>query len=457
MLQGQEMRQGQGLFMNGQMRQALHLLHLTNADLQAYLEEQAASNPLLELPQSDLPPVQPMRSERGQRDLLTHGVASEDDGTARLPDMPLSLTDRLYEQLRLSLVEKTDLQIGAYLIEALDAAGRLVDSAERFSLYTGYPAEDIERVRQYMMRFEPVGIFARSLRECLAVQLHERGALDAPMEKLLDHMNLLARGEMARLARLCGVNLARLEAMVAELKRLDPKPGFDPGSETLPVRTADMIVSADGHGSWTVELNTQTLPRVMLAQDIQTRVSLHGKDVRPQDRQVTWFMNQWRTQANWLVRGLELRCNTLLRVAREIFRRQEKFLTVGPSGLAPMTLRDVADSIGVHESTVSRAVFGKSISTPQGLFTLRFFFSSVLASANQQAHSAEAVREVIRRLVAGEQERAVLSDDDLVRLLLERGIVIARRTVAKYRELMNIPPSFSRKRQIALRKGQHAA
>jgi RNA polymerase sigma-54 factor len=168
-------------------------------------------------------------------------------------------------------------------------------------------------------------------------------------------------------------------------------------------------------------------------------------------------MNQWRTQANWLVRGLELRCNTLLRVAREIFRRQEKFLTVGPSGLAPMTLRDVADSIGVHESTVSRAVFGKSISTPQGLFTLRFFFSSVLASANQQAHSAEAVREVIRRLVAGEQERAVLSDDDLVRLLLERGIVIARRTVAKYRELMNIPPSFSRKRQIALRKGQHAA
>ena len=457
MLQGQEMRQGQGLFMNGQMRQALHLLHLTNADLQAYLEEQAASNPLLELPQSDLPPVQPMRSERGQRDLLTHGMASEDDGTARLPDMPLSLTDRLYEQLRLSLVEKTDLQIGAYLIEALDAAGRLVDSAERLSLYTGYPAEDIERVRQYMMRFEPVGIFARSLRECLAVQLHERGALDAPMEKLLDHMNLLARGEMARLVRLCGVNLARLEAMVAELKRLDPKPGFDPGSETLPVRTADMIVSTDGHGSWTVELNTQTLPRVMLAQDIQTRVSLHGKDARPQDRQVTWFMNQWRTQANWLVRGLELRCNTLLRVAREIFRRQEKFLTVGPSGLAPMTLRDVADSIGVHESTVSRAVFGKSISTPQGLFTLRFFFSSVLASANQQAHSAEAVREVIRRLVAGEQERAVLSDDDLVRLLLERGIVIARRTVAKYRELMNIPPSFSRKRQIALRKGQHAA
>ena len=131
MLQGQEMRQGQGLFMNGQMRQALHLLHLTNADLQAYLEEQAASNPLLELPQSDLPPVQPMRSERGQRDLLTHGVASEDDGTARLPDMPLSLTDRLYEQLRLSLVEKTDLQIGAYLIEALDAAGRLVEPHPR--------------------------------------------------------------------------------------------------------------------------------------------------------------------------------------------------------------------------------------------------------------------------------------------------------------------------------------
>lgn len=451
MLQGQEMRQSHGLFMNGQMRQALHLLHLTNADLQAYLEEQAATNPFLELPSVDpaIPPAP--RFERGRTDLFSQGVQREDDGTARLPDVPLSLTDQLYEQLRLSTASRQDMLIGAYLIEALDAAGRLLESAEALAQRTGCAPEDIERVRQNMMRFEPVGIFARSLRECLAVQLQERECLNGPMDKLLDHMDLLARGEMSRLARQCNVDHATLDVMVAELKRLNPKPGFDAGADMLPVRMSDLIVSADGDGDWVVELNAQTLPRVMLVHDLQTRVSLKNQEVHKQDRQVTWFLDQWHTQANWLMRGMELRCNTLLRVAREIFRRQEAFLTHGASGLVPLTLKDVAEGVGVHESTVSRAVMGKAVTTPQGLFALRFFFSSVLAGDAQQAHSAEAVREVIRRLVAEEDPKSVFSDDDLVRLLRERGIVIARRTVAKYRDILNISPSFVRKRKNLLR------
>ncbi|MCP1242160.1 RNA polymerase factor sigma-54 [Acetobacter lambici] len=451
MLQGQEMRQSHGLFMNGQMRQALHLLHLTNADLQAYLEEQAASNPFLELPSVD--PAAPLapRFERGRMDMFSQGSQREDDGTARLPDVPLSLTDQLYEQLRLSTASQQDMLIGAYLIEALDAAGRLSESVDVLAQRTGRPAEEIERVRLNMMRFEPVGIFARSLRECLAVQLQERGCLDGPMEKLLDHMDTLARGEMSRLGRQCQVDKATLDGMIAELKRLNPKPGFDAGAEMLPVRMSDLIVSADGHGDWVVELNAQTLPRVMLVHDLQTRVSLRGQAVRKQDRQVTWFLDQWHTQANWLVRGMELRCNTLLRVAREIFRRQEAFLVHGASGLVPLTLKDVAEGVGVHESTVSRAVMGKAVTTPQGIFALRFFFSSVLAGDTQQAHSAEAVREIIRRLVAEEEPKSVFSDDDLVRLLREKGIVIARRTVAKYRDILNIPPSFVRKRKNLLR------
>ncbi|MFH7811761.1 MULTISPECIES: RNA polymerase factor sigma-54 [Acetobacter] len=451
MLQGQEMRQGQGLFMNGQMRQALHLLHLTNVDLQAYLEEQAASNPFLELPSVDPAISPPQRFERGRADMFVQGGQRDDDGTARLPDVPLSLTDQLYEQLRLSTASQQDMLIGAYLIEALDAAGRLTDSMDILVQRTGQSAEDIERVRQNMMRFEPVGIFARSLRECLAVQLQERGSLDPAMEKLLDHMDMLARGEMLRLARQCSVDQVTLDSMVAELKRLNPKPGFDAGADMVPVRMSDLVVSADGHGDWVVELNAQTLPRVMLAHDLQTRVSLRGPGVRQQDRQVSGFLEQWRTQAHWLVRGMELRCNTLLRVAREIFRRQEAFLVHGASGLVPLTLKDVAEGVGVHESTVSRAVMGKAVATPQGLFALRFFFSSVLAGNTQQAHSAEAVREMIRRLVADEGPKAVFSDDDLVRQLRERGIVIARRTVAKYRDILNIAPSFIRKRKNLLR------
>lgn len=451
MLQGQEMRQSHGLFMNGQMRQALHLLHLTNADLQAYLEEQAASNPFLELPAVESVTPSTLRFERGRADMFSQGSRREDDGTARLPDVPLSLTDQLYEQLRLSTANQQDMLIGAYLIEALDAAGRLSEEMDVLVQRTGCQLEDIERVRQNMMRFEPVGIFARSLRECLSVQLQERGCLNGPMEKLLDHMDTLARGDMLRLARQCGVDHTTLEGMVAELKRLNPKPGFDAGSQMLPVRTSDLIVSADEHGDWAVELNAQTLPRVMLVHDLQLKVSLRGKDLRKQDRKTTLFMDQWHAQANWLVRGMELRCNTLLRVAREIFRRQEAFLVHGASGLVPLTLKDVAEQIGVHESTVSRAVMGKAVTTPQGLFALRFFFSSVLAGDAQQTHSAEAVREVIRRLIAEEEPKSVFSDDDLVRILRERGIVIARRTVAKYRDLMKISPSFIRKRKNMLR------
>lgn len=451
MLQAQEMRQGQGLFMNGQMRQALHLLHLTNADLQAYLEEQAADNPFLELPAVDPALSVAPRFERGRSDLFSQGVQREDDGTARLPDVPLSLTDQLYEQLRLSTASQQDMLVGAYLIEALDAAGRLSESVEGLAQRAGCSPADVERVRQNMMRFEPVGIFACSLRECLAVQLQERGFLNEAMERLLDHMDLLARGEMSRLARQCHVDQNTLDGMVAELKRLNPKPGFDAGAEMVPVRMSDLLVSADAEGDWVVELNPQTLPRVMLVHDFQTRVSLKGQDGRKQDRQVSGFLDQWHTQANWLMRGMELRCNTLLRVAREIFRRQKAFLTQGASGLVPLTLKDVAEGVGVHESTVSRAVMGKAVATPQGLFALRFFFSSVLAGDAQQAHSAEAVREVIRRLVAEEEPKSVFSDDDLVRLLRERGIVIARRTVAKYRDILNIAPSFVRKRNNLLR------
>lgn len=451
MLQAQEMRQGQGLFMNGQMRQALHLLHLTNADLQAYLEEQAADNPFLELPAVDPALSVAPRFERGRSDLFSQGVQREDDGTACLPDVPLSLTDQLYEQLRLSTASQQDMLVGAYLIEALDAAGRLSESAEELARRSGCSPADVERVRQNMMRFEPVGIFACSLRECLAVQLQERGFLNEAMERLLDHMDLLARGEMSRLARQCHVDQPTLDGMVAELKRLNPKPGFDAGAEMVPVRMSDLLVSADAEGDWVVELNPQTLPRVMLVHDFQTRVSLKGQDGRKQDRQVSGFLDQWHTQANWLMRGMELRCNTLLRVAREIFRRQKAFLTQGASGLVPLTLKDVAEGVGVHESTVSRAVMGKAVATPQGLFALRFFFSSVLTGDAQQAHSAEAVREVIRRLVAEEEPKSVFSDDDLVRLLRERGIVIARRTVAKYRDILNIAPSFVRKRNNLLR------
>jgi RNA polymerase sigma-54 factor len=291
-------------------------------------------------------------------------------------------------------------------------------------------------------RCDPAGVFARSLAECLRLQLAARDRLDATMVALLDNLDLLAARELSRLATLCEVDDEELVLMVHELRELDPKPGLAFAAETAQTIVADVLVSRRADGGWAVELNAETLPRVLVNNRYYAEVSRHAR--AKQDRA---YLGENLQSANWLVKALDQRANTILKVTGEIVRRQQGFLLHGVRHLRPLTLRDVAEAVEMHESTVSRVTSHKYMATHRGIFELKYFFTSAIPGrAGGEAVSSEAVRDHIRSLIDKETANAVLSDDRLVTLLRGSGIDIARRTVAKYRESMKIPSSVQRRR-----------
>ncbi len=291
---------------------------------------------------------------------------------------------------------------------------------------------------------DPAGVGARSLRECLALQLRERDRFDPAMAVLIDNLPLAARGERERLMALCGVDGDDLDDMLAEIRALDPKPGLRFGEARIEVAVPDVHVRRGPDGGWTVELNSETLPRVLV--NNVYAVSMGG------DAAARAFVSECSASASWLVRSLEQRARTILRVATEIVARQERFLEAGISGLRPLTQRAVAEKLGLHESTVSRVAAGKYLACAQGLFDFHYFFTSAIqAVSGGEAFSSAAVQERIRSLVGQEPPERPLSDDGLVARLNAEGIGIARRTVAKYREGMGIPSSVERRRLRAVR------
>ncbi len=295
-----------------------------------------------------------------------------------------------------------------------------------------------------MQQFEPVGLFARDLRDCLAAQLAERNRLDPAMVALLDNLDLLARRDLRALMAACEVDAEDLADMVAEIRALDPKPGagFDaaPPQPIIP----DVLMRALPDGSWHLELNPETLPRVLVNQRFHARV--RGQVAR-EDR--PWLAEQFAS-ANWLVKSLQQRAETILKVAAETVRRQDGFFRHGIGHLRPLILRDVAEGVEMHESTVSRVTANKYIATPRGIFELKYFFTTAIAGVDGETHSAEAVRSRIRSLVGAETASAILSDDAIVAALRREGVDIARRTVAKYRDALRIPSSVQRKREKAV-------
>jgi RNA polymerase sigma-54 factor len=293
-----------------------------------------------------------------------------------------------------------------------------------------------------MIRFEPVGMFAASLKECLAAQLAERNRLDPAMAALLDNLEMLARRDLRGLQAACGVDAEDLAEMVAELRRLDPKPGADLDAAEPATRVPDVLLRRDPGDEWVVELNPETMPRVLVNRGFHARAV-----VGTQSRDDRAFLSEQLASATWLVKSLEQRANTILRVSAEIMRRQDAFLRHGVAHLKPLILRDVAEAVEMHESTVSRVTSGKSIATPRGVFDLKYFFTTAIAGTTGETHSAEAVRHRIRELVAAERPDDILSDDALVARLRAEGVDIARRTVAKYREALRIPSSVQRKRE----------
>ena len=311
----------------------------------------------------------------------------------------------------------------------------------------GVPEARVELALSIVQGFDPVGIGARNLAECLRLQLIERDRFDPAMAALVSHLDLLAQRDFAALRRLCGVDEEDLAEMIAEVRRLDPKPGLLFGSPPAEPVTPDVFVRATPDGGWQVDLNSEALPRVVANRQFYARVSA-ARSAKPADREVRAYLDEAWTSANWIVRSLEQRARTILKVASEIVRQQDAFFTYGVAHLRPLNLKNVADAVSLHESTISRVTANKFIATPRGLFEMKYFFTTAIASSDGgEALSSEAVRFRIRQLIDSEDVDGVLSDDAIVDKLKSMGIDIARRTVAKYREGMGIASSSIRRRE----------
>ncbi len=354
-----------------------------------------------------------------------------------------TLRDHLAGQLAMSAVPSITTMIAHDLLDHVDESGYMRGHLDRIAKRLGVDITLVEEALKLLQTFEPTGICATSLPECLKIQLREKDRLDPAMNALVDNLDLLAKRDFAVLGEICGVSREDLVDMLREIQALDPRPGTV--FESAPVRpiVPDILVTKANDGSWNVELNTSTLPRILVNQSYFAKVFRTTRDSHEIE-----FLNECLQTANWLHKSLDQRAQTILKVASEIIRQQDEFLLYGVESLKPLNLRTVADAIGMHESTVSRVTSNKYMMTARGVFELKYFFTTAIQStANEDAHSSESVRHRIRKLIDDESPKKVLSDDKIVAALRDDGVEIARRTVAKYREAMYIQSSVQRRRE----------
>ncbi|MEE2689378.1 MAG: RNA polymerase factor sigma-54 [Pseudomonadota bacterium] len=501
-----DLRQNQSLVMTPQLQQAIKLLQLSNAELTEFVEEELNQNPMLERDEGDAP----IRGDSEQEIMAnsTEAVTSDDefsgpdsldltagdnipdsaekpldldyenvwddahprdvsdeviggfenvapiaaggrsdyseglgDFEATLSDEP-TLREHLLEQLTLDILEGGDRIIGLHLIDMLDDSGWLGGTTNEVAVQLGCDEDRVKSVLCRLQEFDPPGVFARSLKECLTLQLQDKGRLGSAMELLVDNLELLGNRDKAGLLKICGVDEQELMAMVAEIRALDPKPASSYREEAVQSVTPDILMQPHPDGGWNLELNQETLPRVLVNNQYYALIS---KGVRRKEEKE--YVNERFQTANWLVKSLHQRATTILRVGSEIVKQQDLFFRHGVEHLKPLILRDIAEAIEIHESTVSRVTTNKFMATPRGLYELKYFFTSAIQSVSGgEAHSAEAVRFRIKMLIDGESPKSILSDDKIVDILKQDGVDIARRTVAKYRESMRIGSSVERRR-----------
>lgn len=478
-----DLRQSQNLVMTPQLQQAIKLLQMTNAELTSYIESEVAQNPLLEKIEGDESgPVDADTENKipaAEKDDITEDFdqgwtgnekeaaappADFDPGSAMAGvgagghssfDNPeggfentltrqTSLRDHLLEQLNLSFEDGRDRLIGAQIIDMIDEAGYLRDDPADLAARMACAPERLDRILMRLRQFTPVGIFARDLKDCLMLQAEDQGRLDDPMRTLLENLPLLAAHDHAALAKICGVNDTYLRDMIAEVKALNPRPAADFDHIVVQTALPDVLMKRlpkSMGGGWRVELNNDTLPRVLVNQTYYTEVAGHARDKKDKE-----YLSQQLQNAHWLVKAMDQRARTILKVSGEIVEHQDAFFLFGIEYLKPLTLREVAEKIDMHESTVSRVTSNKYIGTPRGIFELKYFFSTALGEGDD-AHAAEAVKARIKNMIDQEDPKKILSDDTIAEKLKAGGVDIARRTVAKYREEMHIPSSVQRRRQ----------
>ena len=454
-----DLRQGQSLVMTPQLQQAIRLLALPNIEVADFIAEAANANPLLELGEPEAPddpgrsrPTEPARSAvgdqwRGSQDAASAGAGSRrDDGWsdegARLDpaEAPLTLAEHLHRQLGTVRVEPPLLEAARAIVGQLDDAGYLPSSLAEVAEGLAAPLAVVEAALTLVQGLDPTGVGARSLGECLALQAREADRYDPCMARLLDNLDLVAKGAIAQLKRRCAVDEEDLADMLDELRGYDPKPGLRFGQTTVAVVRPDILVRAAPDGGWDIALNPATLPRLLVDRSyyLQLRRGCTSAEAR------AWLGDKL-AEANWLVKALDQRARTIVKVASEIVRQQQGFFEQGVSQLRPLTLARVAEAIEMHESTVSRVTSNKYLACDRGMFELKYFFGSGVASEGGEGAAAEAVKAAIRDIIDGEDE--VLSDDAIAAMLKDKGIDVARRTVVKYREAMGIGSSIQRRRQ----------
>jgi RNA polymerase sigma-54 factor len=493
-----QLRQGQSLVMTPQLQQAIKLLQLSNLELAEFVDAELERNPLLKRDEaeeeraessesgdadegsseSDAPyeeislaedapnekadaaidadyesmnpeatPPEAAANVGGATDWSRAGGGGgmgEEGSALESAASGKTLSEHLSDQLAIAARDPADRLIGAALIDLIDEDGYLRADMNEVAARLGADLASIERVVELIQTFEPTGVGARGLKECLALQLKDRDRHDPAMAALVQNLELLAKHDYRKLKSLCGVDDSDLADMILEVKALTPKPGLSFGRDSTAAIEPDVYVREKPGGGWSVEINSDTLPRVLLDSRYYAEVSAAA---RSEDERT--FITECHQNANWLVKSLDQRQRTILKVSAEIVRQQDGFLARGVKHLRPLNLKTVAEAVSMHESTVSRVTSNKYVATPRGLFELKYFFTASIASASGgEAHSAEAVRHKIKSLIDAETADEVLSDDRIVELLRDEGIDIARRTVAKYREAMRIPSSVQRRRVL---------
>ncbi len=482
-----EIRQSQSLVMTPQLQQAIKLLALSNLELETHIAEALEANPLLDVGEVSreageeiaLPGDRdgaegsgPLMDSAGGGEEAPLDVeasaldpeaapgdadwsrAADGGGGADLPDLENrsgdgpTLAEHLLDQVGAEAHDTREAMVAARLVGELDEAGYFTGNIPALAVELDIPRAEVERGLALIQRLDPTGVGARSLAECLALQAREVDRYDPCMARLIDNLDALGRGEIARLKRLCDVDDEDFADMLADLRGYDPKPGlrFGGGGEAAVV--PDVLVTAGRDGSWAIALNEDSLPRLV----VNRTYYLELKDGCTDRKSQAW-LNEHLGEANWLIRALDQRARTILKVAAEIVKRQAGFFREGVTAMKPLILRDVAEAIEMHESTVSRVTSNKYLACPRGTFEMKYFFSSGVGRIGTSAEgienegaSSEAVKARIRALVEAEQPRAILADEALVTLLKAEGFDLARRTVAKYREAIGIGSSAERRR-----------
>ena len=451
---GLQMQQTQRLIMTPELRQAITVLQLPVAELDEFIEQQLLENPCLEAEPKEEP--EDLETRKDTRELVEYlgesdgaggsGAASADEDEVNYesftPTVP-TLQEHLAAQLYLSGLDPEGIRIGEFLIGSLNDHGYLTITTAEVAERLGVPESKVLDALQVIQSFEPLGVGARSLTECLLLQwavLDDGNPWVAPI--IERHLDDLAEGRIVRIAEALGATPAEVQHAADVIRTLDPKPGrrFGSPDETryvIPDVTVERVAN-----EYVIIVNEGPLPKLMVSRQYRQLLS------NPVEAEVRKYVEDKIHSAMWIIRALEQRRITLYKVTEAIVRFQRDFFDLGIRHLRPLTLRDVADEIGMHESTVSRATSGKYMQTPRGTFEMKFFFSSGVEGARGKGVAQESVKRMIADLIARERPQEPLSDQTLAEMLNRQGLNISRRTVAKYREEMGVPSSAKRKRYV---------